>query len=129
MKIKGICKKCREKGPNKCKAPSIIAILNQRGMKRKQTRNYFSYGQNQDNNSSRNKLKSLRSDHQSLFLSFMSRVSLRIGKDLNREIQSEVPNCTTTSTEIMMLQETNLSRGLSMKQVSDLFKEDLGYFG
>lgn len=34
-----------------------------------------------------------------------SRVSLRIGKDLDREIQSEVPNCTTNSTEIMMLQE------------------------
>ena len=34
-----------------------------------------------------------------------SRVSLRIGKDLDREIQSEVPNCPTTSTEIMMLQE------------------------
>jgi len=35
----------------------------------------------------------------------MSRVSLRIGKDLDREIQSEVPTCPTTSTEIMMLQE------------------------
>jgi len=34
-----------------------------------------------------------------------TRVSLRIGKDLDREIQSEVPNCTTNSTEIMMLQE------------------------
>lgn len=34
-----------------------------------------------------------------------TRVSLRIGKDLDREIQSEVPTCPTTSTEIMMLQE------------------------